>query len=84
MNVFPDMASSLLSIGQLCDDGCIALFDKHQVAIIKDNAVILTGHRNPRTKLWMVDLNASPTLDPIVDPVPMGTRILVLLAFHGR
>ena len=59
--VFPNnMAASLLSIGQLCDDGCIAMFDKHRVAIIKDNAVILTGRRDPKTKLWMtVDLSAA-------------------------
>ena len=66
--VFNNMASSLLSIGQLCDDGCIATFDKDSVVIAKDNAVILQGKRDPSTKLWMVDLNCSPTMSPLPGP----------------
>ena len=66
--VFKDMASSLLSIGQLCDDGCIATFDREKVVIAKDNAVILQGKRDPSTKLWMVDLDCSPTMSPLPGP----------------
>ena len=62
------MASSLLSIGQLCDDGCVATFDKDSVVIAKDNTVILQGKRDPSTKLWMVDLNCSPTMSPLPGP----------------
>ena len=66
--IFNDMASSLLSIGQLCDDGCIAMFDKESVVISKDNTVILQGKRNPVTKLWMVDLTCPPTIAPVPGP----------------
>ena len=66
--VFSNMASSLLSIGQLCDDGCIALFTKSRVTIIKDNAVILMGNRDPDTKLWVIDLNNAPTMMPMPGP----------------
>ena len=66
--VFNNMASSLLSIGQLCDDGCVATFDKDSVVIAKDNTVILQGKRDPSTKLWMVDLNCSPTTSPLPGP----------------
>ena len=66
--IFSNMASSLLSIGQLCDDGCIALFDKCRVIIIKDNAVILMGRRDPQTKLWVVDLDDAPTMEPMPGP----------------
>jgi hypothetical protein len=35
--LFNTMQSSLVSIGQLCDAGCIATFDKHNVFIKKGN-----------------------------------------------
>ena len=45
--VYPDITnSSLLSIGQLCDNDCVALFHKHYVKILKDGKVIITGHHN--------------------------------------
>ena len=54
----------------MCDDGCIALFDKDRVSIIKDNAVICTGIRDRTTGLWLVDL-LNPT-----GPVLPGPNIL--------
>ena len=34
--IFDDLVTgSLISIGQLCDDNCIALFSKHNVNIVK-------------------------------------------------
>jgi hypothetical protein len=50
------MQSSLLSVGQLCDAGCIALFEKVQVTIKLDNEIILQGKRDPRTGLWTINL----------------------------
>ena len=38
--------SSLLSIGQLCDDNCTAIFDKNTMYIYKYAKIILTGNRN--------------------------------------
>ena len=66
--VFNNMASSLPSIGQLCDDGCVATFDEDSAVIAKDNTVILQGKRDPSTKLWMADLNCSPTMSPLPGP----------------
>jgi hypothetical protein len=57
--LFDDMQSSLISIGQLCDSGCIALFDKKQVSIILDNIVILQGQRDKATGLWNVNLTTN-------------------------
>jgi hypothetical protein len=34
---------TLISLAQLCDDDCIALFTKYNVKIIKDDNVIITG-----------------------------------------
>jgi hypothetical protein len=58
--LFHDMQSSLVSIGLLCDAGCIATFDKDTISIHKDGVVILQGKRDPTTGLWTVDLNAQP------------------------
>ena len=60
---FKHLASgSLLSVGQLCDHGCTAIFDKHQVHIFKSAQVtiqqrsppILTGYCTAHDKLWSV------------------------------
>jgi hypothetical protein len=53
---FPDLRQSLLSIPQLCNDDCQAIFDKHQVVIKKENTNILTGKRDYVTGLWTIDL----------------------------
>ena len=42
---------SLASIGQHCDHGCIAIFDKYVVNIEHDEKIILRGHRNHFNKL---------------------------------
>ena len=38
--------SSLISIGQLCDHDCVALFHKNFLKICKNNKVIINGIRN--------------------------------------
>ena len=45
--VYPNFNNEfLLSIGQLCDDGCIAIFEKSKLSILKNGKIILSGHRN--------------------------------------
>ena len=45
--VYPKITNeSLLSIGQLCDDNCSALFTKSDLLVFKNNKLILRGHRN--------------------------------------
>ena len=46
---------SLISIGVLCDDDCIATFDKESVKIHQHNTPILQGHRLPNG-LWSLPL----------------------------
>ena len=49
--------TSLLSLGQLCDHGCKALFDKDTCVITREHTVILQGHRNQHTRgLWIMSL----------------------------
>ena len=53
--VYPHLLNeSLLSIGQLCDEGCIAIFDKHNLSILKNGHIILSGKRNWSDGLWDV------------------------------
>ena len=45
-HVLPDLKSaSLLSIGQLRDNGCSTYFNKNKIYIIHNNTIILEGHR---------------------------------------
>jgi hypothetical protein len=48
-------AGTLVSLGQLCDDDCIALFTKYHVSIAKHGKVLITGTRNSQTGLWQLD-----------------------------
>jgi hypothetical protein len=34
---------TLISLAQLCDDDCIAIFTKYDVQIVKDDQVIIKG-----------------------------------------
>ena len=54
--IFNDIKNcSLISIGQLCDDDCLALFSKYHLQIIKSNKVIITG-KIGITGLWIIPL----------------------------
>jgi hypothetical protein len=46
---------TLVSLAQLCDDDCIAIFNKYNVKIIKNNQVIIQGTRM-RNGLWSVPI----------------------------
>ena len=57
---------SILSIGQLCDDNCIAIFSKTKLHVAKKQKIILQGTRDPLNGMWNVPLplqdNPSPTI----------------------
>ena len=51
--IFPDLKSaSLISVGQLCDDGCTVTFTAEDVTATKNKQVVLHGDRNLEDKLW--------------------------------
>ena len=53
--IFPGLSNeSLLSVGQFCNNNCIAIFTKHKMYILKENKIILQGHRNFNDGLWDV------------------------------
>ena len=51
--ILPQLASSsLISLGQLCDDNCKILLDKQQLIAVKNNKIVLRGKRNKIDRLW--------------------------------
>jgi hypothetical protein len=57
-HVFPGMSNqSLLSVGQLCDEGYIVTFKQAVVTICNpDNSQIVSGPRDLNTGLWRINL----------------------------
>jgi hypothetical protein len=72
-HVFPGMAHhSLLSVGQLCDEGSIVTLQQDTVTICNsDNSKLLSGPRNATTGLWRITLKQpNKTIpDPIANNV---------------
>jgi hypothetical protein len=67
-HLFPALSSgALLSIGQLCDHGCQAIFNASTVNIIKNHKLILQGQRNLTNGMWVIQL---PAHNGDVPPVP--------------
>jgi hypothetical protein len=68
-HVFPGMAHhSLLSVGQLCDDGYIGTFRQDTVTICNsEGSKLLSGPRDLNTGLWRINLRQ--TNKHIPDPI---------------
>jgi hypothetical protein len=68
-HVFPGMAHhSLLSVGQLYDEGYIITFQKDTVTICNsESSKLLSGPRDETTGLWRINLK--PTNNHIPDPI---------------
>jgi hypothetical protein len=48
--------NSLISVGQLCDNGCNVTFTQAQVTVSKNGECVMYGYRDPKSRLWRVDL----------------------------
>ena len=57
-HIFPHLKKALLSIGTLCDHGCIAVFDDKGVTISDKHtgAIHITGKRGPEPNLYNISL----------------------------
>ena len=51
-------SSSLISLGQLCDNDCTVILDKNKMLAIKKNEVILRGCRNYLDGLWNIPIES--------------------------
>jgi hypothetical protein len=48
--------NSLISAGQLCDNGCNVIFTREHVEVTKDGQCVMPGLRDPQSRLWRVNL----------------------------
>jgi hypothetical protein len=48
--------NSLISVGKLCDNGCSVTFTQDQVTVSKNEKCVMYGYRDPKSRLWQVDL----------------------------
>ena len=55
--IFPNLHSSLISIGKLCDDECIVTFDNHKFIVSKNKNVIIEGYQDPKNGLWQFPIH---------------------------
>ena len=61
-DIFNDIITgSLISMGQLCDDGYVAIFTKFDLKILKHNRAIFTGFRDRTGGLWNTPLELNPS-----------------------
>ena len=55
--ILPNLRSaSLISMGQLCDDGCDVHFNEHALVVMKNKKVVMRGIRNRRDNLWDIPI----------------------------
>ena len=59
-HIFPGLQKPLISIGALCDNNCIAVFDAERLTIYDQTTrnIIMKGHRYPITALYMINMIA--------------------------
>ena len=90
VHIVPDLEQgngTLLSVGQLCDSGCIANFTKSNVTITYNDHIVLVGHRTVPHGLWHL---SPPTADQANGPtrltrpssLPASTKSADIVAWH--
>ena len=58
--VLPDLKiSSLISLGQLCDDDCVIILDKKVLEVRKKHKLVMKGIRNMKDRLWDIPITYS-------------------------
>ena len=69
-HILPGLKStSLLSLGQICDDNCQVHLTKHNITILKNNQKIIEGYRNITDGLWDIVI---PTKQTCAKPPPIS------------
>ena len=59
-HIFPGLRKPLISIGTLCDNNCISVFDEKRVTIYDKTTrqIVMQGHRYPRIILYTINMTA--------------------------
>jgi hypothetical protein len=56
-HILPELVhNSLVSVAQLCDNGCSVTFTQEQVTVSKNEKCVMYGSRDPKSRLRRVDL----------------------------
>ena len=64
-HIFPHLQSGeIISIWQLCDDGCIETFTATRLSVVKDGITVLEGNRSSTSGMCQVNLTSNPTGPP--------------------
>ena len=82
-HTFEDLhCSSLLSIGQLCDADCSALFTRESLKVYnKSKDLVLTGQRNQNDGLWDVNLSSLKSAPPVSLPMYTTASLNAVLRY---
>ena len=80
--IFDTLQSSLISLGQLCDDGCTMVLTKKKLIAAKDKNIILQGHRSTSGDgLWDIPISSTklPTIrhNRAVTPVTPSMNVII-------
>ena len=67
-------SGSLVSLGQLCDHGCFAVFTATTVKVYYNGKCIVTGYRTPHTGLWHIPIAAPPGF-PAIQPEDQASAV---------
>ena len=80
-SVLPGLeSSSLVSLGQLCDDDCEILLNKKSLFVIKENELILEGYRNQNDLLWDIPVSNPDILKSTHLTNPNGAGLYSVIA----
>jgi hypothetical protein len=61
-HVLPGLVhNSLISVGQLCNNGCDVTFNKDVVSVRNNGKCAMTGTRDPQSGVWRVNLRNAKT-----------------------
>ena len=92
-HIYPSLQHPLISIGQLCDDGKIAIFTKSNCYILHAtdiqtipnlaNKSLVTGIRDPNTKLWNINTNQTPA-PHLSNSVYHHHKLQDIITFHHQ
>ena len=57
-HIVPSLShASLISTRKFCDAGCTVVFDEEECRVYHEDKLVLTGDRDPNTKLWRLPIN---------------------------
>ena len=75
--------ATLISLGKLCDDGCLALTDKDRMIIFKDREPILKASRCNKTGMYLVNMDNPTKLVNLATSSP-ATRVAQIHNFTSK